>query len=102
MFLSLESYAIQVTVQSASDEVYALGFRLNGEDYGKAGRYYSKSDLPVGMYTFGIRVGGLVIGAKDVGCPAKGSKSVKLTHDATATLMYNGKTCYAAISQSKK
>lgn len=101
-FFTLETFAIQVIVRSPSHEVYALGFRLNGNDYGKAGKYYSKSNLPAGTYTFGIRVGGLLIGAKDVGCPAKGKKSVMLNNDATAVLSYNGKTCSASIYQSKK
>lgn len=101
ILFSIESSAIQVIVHSPSHDVYALGFRLNGKDYGGKGTYYSKTNLPPGMYTFGVRVGGLLIGAKDVGCFAKGRKSVMLKSDTTAVLHYNGKTCSASI-QSKK
>lgn len=97
ILLSSMSYAITVSVHSPSNEVYALGFQLNGKDYGGAGTSYSRSNLPAGMYIFGIRVGGLLIGAKDVGCPYKGKKAVMLSKDTRAVLNYNGRTCSTSI-----
>lgn len=97
LFISSVSYAMTVSVQSPSNEVYALGFQLNGKDYGGAGAAYTRSNLPPGMYIFGIRVGGLLIGAKDIGCPYKGKKAVMLNKDTTAVLNYNGRSCSTRI-----
>jgi hypothetical protein len=95
--LSSVSYAMTVSAQTSSKEVYALGFQTNGKDYGGAGTSYSRSNLSPGMYSFGIRIGGLLIGAKDVPCPIKGKRFVMLNKDTTAILNYNGRSCSANI-----
>lgn len=99
LFFIPSCYAIHVSAQTSSNKVYALGFQLNGKDYGGAGTKYSHGDLPAGMYTFGIRVGGLVIGAKDIRCPTKKSQSVMLNRNTTAILHYNerSQSCIAQI-----
>src|SRR5579862_7337780 len=93
VLFSLESYAITVTVQSPSKDVYALGFQLNGSKYGGSGTSYSKSGLPAGKYTFGVRVGGLLFNYKQYGCG-----SAMLKSDTTAILRYNGHSCTASFS----
>lgn len=84
-------YAIQVNVQSSSKQVSALGFTVNGKNYGGAGSSYSKKGVPTGNYTFGVRVGGVF--GTDVGCTMNGKGSIALNSDTTAVLSYNGKNC---------
>ena len=87
----LNVYAIEVSVQSPSDNVSALGFTVNGKNYGKAGHAYSKSDMPAGSYQFGMRVGGLF--SPDIGCSLNGKESVYLKTDTRVTLNYDGGKC---------
>lgn len=85
-------FAIQVDVQTSSNDVYALGFTVNGEQHGGPGKHYSKNDMPAdAAYTFGIRVGGLVIGARDIGCTTDNDNQsiITLRSDTKATLNYD-------------
>lgn len=84
-------YAIQVNVQSPSKQVAALGFTVNGKSHGGAGSSYSKKDMPTGVYTFGVRVGGVF--GTDVGCTMNGRNSVNLRTNTTAVLNYDGQKC---------
>jgi len=103
MFFVSSTFAIQVMVSSQSTEkVYALGFRLNGKDYGGPGSSYSRSNLPAGVYTFGLRLGGLIFSARDVGCYYHGKKSVALSKDTRAFLRYNGHSCSVSLSPSPR
>jgi hypothetical protein len=62
------------------------------------GSSYSAKNMPVGQYTFGIRVGGAVFGT-DVPCVMEnGQKYVNLNKNTIATLEYNGETCTLKIS----
>lgn len=89
---ALQTYAIQISVQTSSPGVAALGFTVNGQSHGGAGKSYSKSGLPAGSYSFGIRVGGVF--GTDVGCSTgKGQKFVNLNSDTTAILNYDGRRC---------
>lgn len=93
-------YAIRVDVQSNSEGVYAVGFVVNGNQYGGPGKSFSQDNLPAGVYTFGIRVGGLIIDAEDITCasPYHTETSVILNTNTKATLMYDGnKRCYLDI-----
>lgn len=78
-------------VSSPSKNVSALGFTVNGKDYGAAGTSYQKSGLANGTYTFGVRVNGVF--GTDVGCTAKGKKTFALHKDTVAYLIYDGKHC---------
>lgn len=84
------SFAINVSVQSPSQGVSALGFQVNGQKYGAAGRFYSKNNMPAGTYQFGVRVNGLF--GEDVGCAV-----AKLTKNTTVIVRYDGKRCVASI-----
>lgn len=89
---SLQAFAIQVSVQSPSQGVAALGLTVNGKSHGGAGRSYNKSGLPAGSYSFGVRVGGVF--GTDVGCSTnKGQTTVNLNSDTTAILNYDGQRC---------
>ncbi len=94
-------YAIQVNVQSPSEGVYAVGFTVNGAQYGGPGKSYNQGGMPVGAaYAFGVRIGGLIIDAEDIPCTTvNGSNTtVTLNSDTHATLMYDGnKKCYVEI-----
>ncbi len=94
---ALNSYAIQVNVQSPSQGVSALGFQVNGSNHGAAGHYFGGSNMPTGgTYKFGVRVNGLM--GTDVPCPVAGKRAVVLKRNATAVLLYNGKGgCVAKI-----
>lgn len=101
--MSVAAHAIQVNVSTTSNEVYALGFTVNGTEYGAAGNHYSKSDLPAGAeYKFGVRVGGLIIDAKDVGCVTinESRPTVVLNTDTNVTLLYDAGNdkCYIQLS----
>jgi len=92
------SYAINVSVQSTSKDISALGFTVNGKNHGGMGTSYSAKDMPTGSYSFGIRVGGVISG-KDIPCNANGSKkNVNLNKDTNAILEYNGTNCILKIS----
>jgi len=96
IFLScifLNCYAIRVSVQTNSNDVYGVGFYANGVGHGGMGESYEKSDAPVGTYKFGLRAGGLIIGKKEVTCPIHGRTFINLNHDASVTLNYDGKKC---------
>lgn len=97
-FVSSVSYAIQVDVSTNSDDVYAVGFYVDGNQYGGPGKFYSQSDLPAGaLYTFGLRIGGLIFNAEDITCTTVngGHTAIVLNSDTHATLMYDGnKRCY--------
>lgn len=95
-FFILDSYAIQVNVQASSSAVSGLGFAVNGKNHGGAGHSYSISNMPAGgTFIFGIRVNGIF--GNDVTCYAAGKKSVRLDHDSTAVLNYDGHQCTAKI-----
>lgn len=98
---TLTTYAIQVDVQTPSNEVKALGFTVNKKKHGGRGMYFSAKDMPAGQsYHFGIRVGGLLIGAKDVPCAdAKGSMNFILNKSSTALVTFDESknTCHVQI-----
>lgn len=99
-FFASNCFAIQVHVQSSSQQVSALGFTVNGKNYGAAGSSYSKNNAPSGVYTFGIRINGIF--GKDVGCKTSdGKNQVTLNADTTAILDYNGKQCVLNLSSRK-
>jgi hypothetical protein len=92
------TYAINVNVHSTSKSISALGFTVNGKNHGGMGTSYSATNMPSGKYSFGIRVGGAMMG-KDVSCrPNNGQKYVILNKDTNAILEYTGKTCTLKIS----
>lgn len=95
------SYAIQVNVQTSSSDVYAVGFKVNGSEHGGAGNSYTESGLPSGAsYIFGMRIGGLIIGAEDISCTTVngGYTTITLNSDTNAVLMYDGnKKCYVEV-----
>lgn len=93
--VAAQSSALSVSVQS-SGGVSALGFTLNGKNYGGAGTSYSKSGLPSGNYSFGVRVNGLF--GNDVPCTYKGRSSVALNKDTAAFLKYSGSRCTVSIN----
>ena len=93
--VSLQSVALSISVQSSGD-VSALGFTLNGKNYGGAGTSYSKSGLPSGSYSFGVRVNGLF--GNDVPCLYKGKSTVALSKDTAAFLKYSGNNCSVSIN----
>jgi hypothetical protein len=99
VFLSLfilEAHAITVNVK-ASSNVSGLGFSVNGKSHGGAGTSYSKSGLPTGMYSFGVRVNGVF--GNDVGCKTSGGKtSIMLNKDTSARLNYNGRSCTVQVN----
>lgn len=89
---SLGSYAIQVSVESPSPEVSALGFLLDGKEHGDAGQSYIGNNMSPGVYIFGVRVDGLF--GTDVGCYTKdGKNSLRLTKDTKAILTYKNNKC---------
>lgn len=95
--IASSTYAININVQSTS-KVSGLGFTVNGKNHGGMGSTYSAKDMPEGKYSFGIRVGGTVLG-KDIPCNASnGQKYVILKKDTNATLQYSGKSCVLKIS----
>ncbi len=93
--VAAQSVALSVSVQS-SGSVSALGFTLNGKNYGSAGTSYSKSGLPAGKYSFGVRVNGLF--GNDVPCTYNGKSTVALNKDSTAMLKYSGNRCTVSIN----
>jgi hypothetical protein len=93
---TLPSYAISVNVQSPSPQVAALGFTVNGSKHGGAGQRYSGNNMPAGMYSFGIRVGGVL--GTDVPCSINGRSTASLTRNANVTLIYRGNRCIARIN----
>src|SRR5690348_14812541 len=99
LFLFISStYAININVQSTSKNVSALGFTVNGKNHGGMGSTYNAKNMPIGKYSFGVRVGGTILG-KDVPCNlSNGEKYVILKSDTNALLHYNGKTCMLRIS----
>jgi len=102
IFLScffINCYAIRVSVHTASKDVYGVGFYANGKGFGSIGKNYNKTDAPVGMYKFGLRAGGLIIGKKEVTCLIGGRALVKLDQDATVTLDYDGNKCEAYLQK---
>ena len=92
--VAAQSSAMSVSVQASG--VSALGFTLNGKNYGGAGTSYSKSDLPSGSYSFGVRVNGLF--GNDVPCTYKGRSSVALSKDTSAYLKYSSNRCTVSIN----
>lgn len=94
------TYAIQVSVQSSSSAVSALGFSANGKSHGGAGRSYTNSNMPVGTYTFGVRVNGLF--GTDVACAtSNGRKTFTLKSDTSAVLNYDGNRCIMRLHTSQ-
>lgn len=95
--IALTSYAIQVSVQSSSSEVAAIGFEANGKNYGGMGKSYYKKDAPVGSYSFGIRINSIF--SKNITCfTSTGKKYVTLKKDTKATLVYNNHHCVMSLS----
>jgi len=93
IFLTSLSYAIQVNVKSPSRKVQALGFTVDGDKHGGLGKSYRGRNMPKGDYAFGIRSH-----LKDVPClTKKGKKTVSLTKNTNATLIFNGETCVLVI-----
>ena len=96
-FFVSSSFAININVKSTS-KVSGLGFTVNGKNHGGSGSMYSAKNMPVGKYSFGIRVGGAIFG-KDIPCtPDSGEKYVTLKKDTNATLQYSGKSCVLKLS----
>lgn len=94
---ALQSYAIRVDVQTFGAGVKALGFTVNGESHGGRCCTYSKTSMPTGSYSFGVRVGSL-IGGTDVSCVTRGGESsAMLNTDSTAILFYSNDKCKMRI-----
>lgn len=92
------SFAITVTVSSATKNISALGFTVNGQSHGGMGSAYRATNMPSGQYSFGIRVGGAITGT-DVPCPlANGHRYVNLKNDTRASLAYNGQRCLLTLN----
>lgn len=92
-FFSTTSHAIQINVQSTSNDIMALGFTVNGENHGGLGTSYSNDNSPIGFYTFGVRSHNT-----DITCYTnKGKMSIQLNKSSTAVLHYNGKACQVQI-----
>jgi hypothetical protein len=90
---SISSFAIQVKVQTSAKNISGIGFSVEGKQHGGLGKSYETSNLPEGMYTFGLRQKG-----QDVGCTTKeGEESIKLTKDSIATLDYDNGKCTLKI-----
>lgn len=83
----LNCYAIQVNVRTSS-EVFALGFKVQGENHGGLGSSYSADNMPAGYYEFGVRVNN-----SDIACYVGGKKAVKLSTDASVNLNVHGNRC---------
>lgn len=92
----LNCYAIQVDVKTSSKQVSALGFTVNGQKHGGPGSSYSASKMPVGSYSFGVRVKNA-----DVGCPVSGQSSVMIKKNTVAILTVHGNKCTAQIHSGK-
>lgn len=88
----LNSYAIQINVQTSSKEVSALGFTVNGKDYGWLGTSYSVNNMPPGKYDFGVYVNG-----SDIDCLVGDQSWTTLSRDTTAILYLHGNKCIARI-----
>lgn len=96
-FFISSTYAININVHSTS-KVSGLGFTVNGKNHGGMGSTYSAKNMPVGKYSFGLRVGGAISG-KDIPCNSdNGQKYIMLKKDTTAILQYSGKNCTLKIS----
>jgi len=92
--ISLPAYAIQVKVVSNNEDLEGIGFSHNGEDYGGMGSEYTKSGLPKGKYSFGVRLYG-----KDISCKDKnGNKQITLTRSTSVALILKGNRCTAKVS----
>lgn len=91
----LEVHAIEVNVQSTTNDISGLGFLVNGESYGGLGDSYRQTGMPKGTYSFGVRVGGIF--GDDVECHVDGKTTVDLNQDTTVMLNYDGKTCTAVV-----
>lgn len=99
MFLALfmvKGFAIQVSVQTNSPSVAAVGFATGGKNYGKSGTSYTNASMSPGTYSFGGRVGGLLTG-DDVSCLVRGKKETSITRDTMAVLKFNGTSCVANV-----
>ena len=95
-FVIFNVYAIQVYVKTLSNDVAALGFTINGKNYGGMGKSYIRNNAPAGSYTFGVRVGGIF--GDDVGCmTAQGKDSIMINGNTTAILTYKGKQCTVKV-----
>ena len=113
MFL-LNCYAITVQVQvvKPGEEIRAFGFTVAGKRSGERcstcdGQrccVSSKSGLPAGEYSFGLRLNSL-IGGDDVSCLVKaGTATTPVTKDSSVVLIYNKSTnaCRAMVRGIKK
>ncbi len=93
----LASHALQVSVQTSSSNVFALGFEANGQRYGSIGHSYTTNNAPLGgTYIFGVRINGLL--GKDVRCNQRGKEVFKLQKNTSAILNYNGTSCAVSVS----
>jgi hypothetical protein len=90
------SYAINVSIQTPSQEVSALGFTVDGKNHGGMGRSYTGKNMPAGNYSFGIRIHGVF--GTDVPCYVNDKRSVMLNQDATVMLQYSNNKCTGKLS----
>lgn len=89
LLCTIPAFAIRVSVLSTNKDIFALGFKVNGEQHGGMGTEYQSSDVPAGTYTFGVRWQG-----QDIRCSDKSGKSqINLTHDARVVLNFKGTKC---------
>lgn len=97
VFVSVNSSAIQVQVQSKTP-VSAIGFKVNGQNFGGTGSEYYKKDAPFGQYIFGLRANGLF--SQDIRCyTAHGEGAILLRNDVKAVLEYDGRNCLLKLYQ---
>jgi len=89
------SYAIRVQVKTAYPDVKAIGFRANDTNYGAFGHSYVNDNSPIGIYSFGMRVNGIL--GKDIGCPTNMGMKVNLKQNTTACIIYDGNHCTTKI-----
>lgn len=96
LIASFPAFAIQVSVQSNNSHILGLGFKVNGEKHGGLGTHYQASDMPVGVYVFGVRMDG-----QDVRCmDRKGRTNIQLSNDARVVLNFEGSKCLLTVASS--
>ena len=92
LFVTLPVYAIEVSVQ-ANTKVEAIGFTVDGNKHGGTGSSYHASDLPKGVYSFGLHAD-----AKDIGCVDKrGRKMFKITQNTHAVVNFQDGRCTVSL-----
>lgn len=90
--LSAET-TIKLYVSSMSEDVAALGFSVDGKEYGGMGKMYSKGGLPSGaVYDFGVRVGGVF--GQSVSCGSR-----KISTSSSVRLSYKDGHCSVSVSR---